>query len=56
MRYVDRALHESRNRVQVDDNFIAVLMAVTYSVRTLPVPEYPTVILRNYEPSSTQRY
>ena len=45
LRYVDRALHDSRNRVQVDDNFIAVLPAVTYSVRTLPVPESPTANL-----------
>ena len=38
LRYVDLALHDSRNRVQVDDNFIAVLPAVTYSARTFPVP------------------
>ena len=39
LRYVDCPLHDSRNRVQVDDNFIAVLPAVTYSARTPPVPE-----------------
>ena len=55
-RYVDRALHDSRNRVQVDDKFIVVLPAVTYSARTPPGPEYPTVILRDYEVRSTQRY
>ena len=27
MRYDDRALHDSRNRVQVDNDFIAVLPA-----------------------------
>ena len=56
LRYVDRAFHDLRNRVQFDDNFIAVLPAVTYSVRTPPVPEYPTVILRDCEHRSTQRY
>ena len=56
LRYVDGALHDSRNRVQVDDNFIAVLPAVTYSVKTFSVPEYPIVILQDYEPRSTQRY
>ena len=56
LRYVDRALHDSRNRVQVDDNFIATLPVVTYSVRTPSVPKYPTVILRDYDPRSTQRY
>ena len=56
LRYVDRALHDSRNRVQVDDNFIAVLPVVTYSVKTFPVPECPTGILQNYEPRSTQLY
>ena len=40
----------------VNDNFIAILQAVTCSVRTLPAPEYPTVILWDYEPRSTQRY
>ena len=30
LRYVDRALHDSRNRVQVDDNLIAELPAVTW--------------------------
>ena len=34
LRNVDRALHDLRNRVQVDDNFIAVLTAVTYSAKT----------------------
>ena len=56
LRYVDRALHDSRNRVQVNDNFIAVLPAVTYSARTHPVPESPTVSLQDYEHRSTQRY
>ena len=42
--------------MQIDDNFIAVLPAITYSVRTPPLPEYPTVILQDYGPRSTQRY
>ena len=42
--------------MQVDDNFIVVLPAVTYSVRTPPVPESPTVNLQDYGPRSSQRY
>ena len=56
LRYVHRAFHDSRNRVQVDDNFIAVLQAVIYSARTPPVPESLTVNLQDDEPRSTQRY
>ena len=41
--------------MQVDDNFISVLPAVTCSVRTPPAPKYPTVIPRDYEPCRTQR-
>ena len=42
--------------MQIDDNFIAILPAITYSVRTLPVPESPTANLQDYGSRSTQRY
>ena len=42
--------------MQIDDNFIAVLPAVTYSARTPQVPESPTVNLQDYGARSTQRY
>ena len=41
LHYFDRALHDSRNRVHADNNFIAILPAVTCSVRNPSAPEYP---------------